>query len=77
MGQAKLQTIPLLGLGVDLPETERFENDMTRSGCFCPKDGNELEKVSQENRYTCHYCGGIYELDEEGKVKEGWFEGFA
>ena len=49
-------------------------NDMTKSGEYCPKDHNEMEKVSGFRRYTCHWCGGILEYDEEGK-KSVWFEG--
>lgn len=60
-----------------LSQDERFENDMTKTGKFCPSDSHELEKVTGENRYTCHFCGGIFQLDEKGQVCEGWFEGFA
>ena len=59
-----------------LSDNERSANDMCRTGKFCPTDDYELEQVTGENRYTCHVCGGIFELDEEGKVKVGWFEGF-
>ena len=58
-----------------LSEDERLANDLTRTNQFCPKDGSELERVSQENRYTCHYCGGIFQLGEKG-IEAGWFEGF-
>lgn len=63
-------------MGMELPEAERHENDMTRTGKFCPADKYELEQVTGENRYTCHMCGGIFKLNEEGKVEVGWFEGF-
>lgn len=59
---------------------ERFENDMTKSGKRCPNESckdfkEDLEKVSGEKRYTCHYCGAIFEYDEEDKAN-AWFEGF-
>lgn len=47
---------------------------MTASGQFCPNDQNELEKVSGEDRHTCHWCGGIF-IIKDGKVEEVWFEG--
>lgn len=47
---------------------------MTHSGVFCKKDANEMEKVSGELRYTCHWCGGIVEHDKDGK-EIYWFEG--
>lgn len=56
-----------------LSEDEKLANDMTKTGKFCPKDGNEMEKVSAHNRYTCHWCGGILE-EEDGKTSV-WFEG--
>lgn len=65
-----------MGMGVDLPEDERYANDMTKTGKFCPSDSNELEKVSNEDRYTCHWCGGIFKIDEKGKIYDTWFEGF-
>ena len=61
---------------MDLPEDKRAANDMTRSGQFCPNDGEELERVSGEERHTCHFCGGIWLIDEKGKIKEVWFKGF-
>lgn len=76
MDPAKLPKEPLLGMGMDLPQDERDANDMTKTGKFCPKDGEELEKVSEENRYTCHYCGGIFQLGKEGGIEAGWFDGF-
>lgn len=53
---------------------------MTATGKFCPsptcKDmKNEMEKVSSEERYTCHYCGGVVEYDEKGNIQEVWFTG--
>ena len=64
-----------MGICMDIPESKRTQNDMTRSGVFCPKDNFEMEKISAVNRYTCHLCGGILEYDEEGK-ESVWFEGF-
>lgn len=60
---------------MDLPESEKLKNDMTRTGQFCPNDKHELEKVSNEDRYTCHWCGGIF-IIEKDTIKEAWFEGF-
>ena len=52
------------------------ENDKTKTGRFCPKDGVEMEAVSESDRYTCHWCGGIFRLNEKGDIEETWFEGF-
>ena len=49
-------------------------NDMTKSGEFCPNDGHEMEKVSANNRFTCHWCGGILEYEDDGK-KKVWYKG--
>jgi len=76
MGQAQRLKDSLLGLGMDLPQDERDANDMTKTGKFCPKDGTELEKVSNEDRHTCHWCGGIFKINEKGEVYDTWFEGF-
>ena len=76
MGQTKPEEEPLLGVGMDVPQDERDANDMTRTGKFCPKDGQELERVSAEDRHTCHWCGGIFKIDEKGQIYETWFEGF-
>lgn len=51
------------------------ENDKTKTGVHCPKDGTEMESVSASDRYTCHWCGGIYRV-QNGEVIEAWFEGF-
>ena len=63
-----------------LSEDEKLSNDMTKTGRFCPSPTcknlkNEMEKVSSEERYTCHYCGGTVEYDEKGEIKEVWFTG--
>ena len=63
-------------MGMDLPQDERIQNDMTDTGKFCPSDKYELEQITGENRYTCHVCGGVFKLDEKGEVKVDWFEGF-
>ena len=76
MGQSKLKNLSLSVIYMDLPEDERYANDMTRTGRFCPNDGEELEKVSNEDRHTCHWCGGIFKINEKGEVYEKWFEGF-
>ena len=60
-----------------LSEDEKLQNDLTKTGLYCPKDGNELEQVSAEDRHTCHWCGGIFKIDEKGKVYDTWFDGFA
>ena len=73
MGEIKLSNLYLSGIHLDIPQDERFANDMTKSGEFCPNDNHEMEKVSGHDRYTCHWCGGILEY-EEGK-KKVWFEG--
>lgn len=62
-------------MGMGLSEDEKLENDMTKTGHFCPSDQYELEQVTGENRYTCHFCGGVFTV-EEGKIKADWFEGF-
>lgn len=51
------------------------ENDKTKTGVFCPKDGHEMEAVSASDRYTCHLCGGIYVI-VNGEFRQPWFEGF-
>ena len=76
MGQTKFQTLNLLDIYMGLSEDERLANDLTKSGKFCPTCKQELEKVSGEPRHTCHWCGGIFLINEEGKVEEVWFEGF-
>lgn len=80
MGQTSLHNIYLSGIHLDLSKDERLANDMTATGKFCPsptcKDmKNEMEKVSSEERYTCHYCGGVVEYDEKGNIQEVWFTG--
>lgn len=74
MDQAWTENLPLPGICMALFYSQDESNDMTKSGQFCPKDGNEMEKVSGHNRYTCHWCGGIREYDKEGK-ESVWFEG--
>lgn len=64
-----------------LSSDEKLQNDLTKSGVFCPSDecsgkNHEMEKVSSELRYTCHWCGGVIEHDEQGKITGSWFEGF-
>ena len=76
MGQTWIQTLNILGIRVGLSEDERLANDMTQTGKFCPSCKKELEKVSGEARYTCHWCGGIFILGVDGNVEEVWFEGF-
>ena len=66
-----------------IPENKATENDMTESGRFCFADGNQLEKVTGEERYSCHYCGGTYTYEEYKNAKEDgrvadigiWFKG--
>ncbi len=61
---------------MDIPEDERFKNDMTRTGRFCPKDPEwELEIVSASDMHVCHYCGGQFRINEKGKITEVQFEG--
>lgn len=53
-------------------------NDMMKSETHCINDGEEMERVSGSDRYTCHYCGSVWEINrDEGKVKkvEVIFEG--
>ena len=59
---------------MDIPNHEATEVDMTKSGRYCWKDGKELERVSEETRYTCHECGAVYE--EKGDSILVHFEGF-
>lgn len=66
---------------MDIHENERVANDMTASGVICPSQtcnglNHEMEKVSSELRYTCHWCGGVVEYDEKGNETGRWFEGF-
>lgn len=64
---------------MDILQTQRTANDLSKSGKFCFQDGNELEIVSETTRYTCHFCGGVYETHEEkGQLVkiEVHFEGF-
>lgn len=74
MDAPKLKNLYLSGIHMDLSKDEKLKNDLTKSGVFCKKDGHEMEKVSNELRYTCHWCGGIIEHDKEGK-ETYWFEG--
>lgn len=76
MDKTEFKTKALLDICMDLPQDEKFKNDMTNSGKFCPNDNHELEKVSNEERHTCHWCGGIFIIDEKGTIKEVWFKGF-
>ena len=81
MGQAKLQTTSLLGIHMGLFEDEKLANDLTKSGVYCPSETctglkHEMERVSSELRFTCHWCGGVVEYDEKGNITESWFEGF-
>ena len=48
-------------MGVVVPNPETNWVDMTKSGKHCWNDGEELERVSEEERYTCHMCGAVYE----------------
>lgn len=42
-------------------------NDMTKTGVWCiNNDGHEMEQVTGENRYTCHYCGAVIEVYFKG-----------
>lgn len=66
---------------MDIPKDERAENDMTRTGVICPSKtcgglNHEMEQVTGETRYTCHWCGGVVEYDQKGNITESWFEGF-
>ena len=76
LGQTQSHKTPILGVRMDIPEDERFANDMTKTGIHCPKDGNEMERVSASDMHVCHWCGGQWRIDEKGQVKEVQFEGF-
>ena len=63
---------------MDILQTKRDENDMMKTETHCINDGQEMERISDSNRYTCHYCGSVWEIDrEKGKVSkvEVIFEG--
>ena len=54
---------------MDIFESQRSANDMTKSGQFCPNDNKEMERVSGEWTYTCHYCGRVeIRIQRNGKV---------
>jgi hypothetical protein len=76
LDQTNPNWIYLSGIYMDLSQDKRFENDMTKSGVFCPKDNNELEKVSSSDMHVCHWCGGQWRVDEKGEITEVQFEGF-
>ena len=66
---------------MDLPEAERDANNMMASGVYCPSNEckskkHEMEQVTGFLRYTCHWCGGVVEYDNNGNIVEAWFEGF-
>ena len=66
---------------MDIPKDERTANDMTNTGVICPSEtckenNHQMEQVSSELRYTCHWCGGVVEYDKKGNIKESWFAGF-
>ena len=75
MGSKFNYRLYLQGVHLGLSEDERLANDMMKTGRFCPNDNEELEKVSAEDRYTCHWCGGIFRINEEGQIIEVWFKG--
>ena len=60
---------------MDLSQDEKFKNDMTRTGRFCPKDKSELEVVSGSDMHVCHWCGGQWRFDEKGNITDIQFEG--
>lgn len=74
--RTRLDDIRLSGVGLGLPQDERFRNDMTKTGRFCPKDGREMELVSNSTMHVCHWCGGQFKIDEKGEITEVQFEGF-
>lgn len=45
---------------------DKTANSMTETGVHCINDGQEMELVTGEIRYTCHYCGSVWEI-EKGK----------
>lgn len=78
MGQIKFKETPLLGIYMDILQTQRDENNQMKTETHCINDGEEMESISGSNRYTCHYCGSVWEIDrEKGKVSrvEVIFEG--
>ena len=63
---------------MDILQAKRDENNMMKTETHCINDGQEMERVSQSDRYTCHYCGSVWEINRaEGKVTkvEVIFEG--
>ena len=63
---------------MDIFQDERNENDKMKTETHCINDGEEMESISGSDRYTCHYCGSVWEINrEEGKVTkvEVIFEG--
>ena len=62
---------------------EKHDVDMTKSGRYCFGDGYQLEKVTGEERYTCHMCGATYTYEKYDKTTgDGqtgsigiWFQG--
>lgn len=75
MYQKRIEDIRLSGVGMDLPETERTKGDMTKTGQFCPNDGDEMEQVSGTGVYVCHVCGRQETRDKHGKTVQVQFEG--
>lgn len=77
VGQAQPPDIYLSGIHMDIPQDEKSQNDMMKTGVFCPACNDEMERVSGENVYTCHMCGGVFIYDREGKkVIKTEFGGF-
>ena len=72
MDKAKLEDILLSGVCVDIPKDERNANDMMETGVWCinakvrPECNIQMERVSGEERYTCHYCGAVIEIHFKG-----------
>lgn len=55
---------------MDIFQTKRDENNMMETGIYCLNDGKQMEQVTGEIRYTCHFCGSVWEIEREnGKVK--------
>lgn len=55
----------------DAGSLNKSENNMMATGMHCLNDGEEMEVVTGEIRYTCHFCGSVWEIarDETGKPK--------
>ena len=76
MGRTRIEDIRLSGIYMDISKNERTQNDMTRTGKFCPNDNHEMELVSDSQMHVCHWCGGQFKIDEKGQITEVQFEGF-